>query len=94
MLFVRISNVSSAIVFFFPMNTSLLVMLESVCTGKKKVKNMHIYMQPLIDELLELHNTGIVAHDSSAPGGRTEFTLKAALLWTIHDWPGMPSAIL
>ena len=55
---------------------------------------MHIYMQPLIDELLELYNTGITAHDFSAPGERTEFTLKAALLWTIHDWPGTSPAIL
>jgi hypothetical protein len=57
--------------------------------GKKKVKSMHIYMEPLIDEFLELYEHGIPAFDVSAPPGREEFTLKAALLWTIHDWPGM-----
>jgi hypothetical protein len=57
-------------------------------TGKKKVKDMHIYMEPLIDELLELYYTGVPAIDVSARRGFRDFTLKAVLLWTIHDWPG------
>jgi hypothetical protein len=52
------------------------------------VKSMQVYMEPLIDELLELYEKGIPAFDVSAPPGRREFNLKAALLWTIHDWPG------
>jgi hypothetical protein len=55
---------------------------------KKKVKDMHIYMEPLIDELLKLYYTGVPAVDVSAPAGFRNFTVKAALLWTIHDWPG------
>jgi hypothetical protein len=51
-----------------------------LCAGKKKVKNMNIYMEPLIDELLTLYNTGVSAVDVSAPEGRQDFTLKAALL--------------
>lgn len=50
---------------------------------------MHVYMEPLIDELIQLYNMGVPAHDVSAPEGRRQFTLKVALLWTIHDWPGM-----
>ena len=46
-------------------------------------------MEPLVDELLKLHNVGVEAFDVSAPEGRRSFNLKAALLWTIHDWPGM-----
>jgi hypothetical protein len=45
-------------------------------------------MEPFIDELLELYEKGIPAFDVSAPIVREEFTLKASLLWTIHDWPG------
>jgi hypothetical protein len=56
--------------------------------GKKKVKDMHIYMEPVIDELLKLYETRIPAFNVSAPVGREKFTLRAALLWTIHDWPG------
>jgi hypothetical protein len=53
------------------------------------VKNMHIYMEPLIDELLGLYENGIPTFDVSSPVGRHDFTLKAARLWTIHDWPGI-----
>ena len=53
---------------------------------------MHIYMEPLIDELFQLYEHGIPAFDVSAIPGRQEFNLKAALLWTIHDWPGMDAA--
>jgi hypothetical protein len=49
------------------------------------VKDMDIYLEPLIDELLELHEKGVLAFDVSAPIGSENFTLKAALLWTIHD---------
>jgi hypothetical protein len=52
------------------------------------VKDMHVYMEPLIDELLKLYETGVPAFDVSAPVGYEKFTLKAALLCTIHDWPG------
>jgi hypothetical protein len=55
------------------------------------VKDMHIYMEPLIDELLDLYENGISAVDASAYPGSQQFNLKAALLWTIHDWPGKKS---
>jgi hypothetical protein len=35
-----------------------------------------------------LYYTGVPAVDVSAPAGFRNFTVKAALLWTIHDWPG------
>jgi hypothetical protein len=47
-----------------------------------------VYMEPLIDEIIELYEVGVPAVDVSAQPGSQEFTLKAALLWTIHDWPG------
>jgi hypothetical protein len=41
-------------------------------------------MEPLIDEIIELYEVGVPAVDVSAQPGSQEFTLKAALLWTIH----------
>jgi hypothetical protein len=49
-------------------------------------------MEPLIDELLDLYENGISAVDASAYPGSQQFNLKAALLWTIHDWPGKKSS--
>jgi hypothetical protein len=46
-------------------------------------------MEPLIDELETLWNEGVPAYDASAPEGHKTFTLRAMLLWTMHDWPGM-----
>ncbi|XP_047310905.1 uncharacterized protein LOC124914407 [Impatiens glandulifera] len=43
-----------------------------------------IYLQPLIDELSELWKTGIKTFDASTS---RHFTLRAALLWTINDFP-------
>ncbi|WMV09380.1 hypothetical protein MTR67_002765 [Solanum verrucosum] len=43
-----------------------------------------VYLQPLIDELNELWETGVVNFDAST---KQNFTLHAALLWTINDFP-------
>ncbi|XP_042441453.1 uncharacterized protein LOC122026804 [Zingiber officinale] len=43
-----------------------------------------IYLQPLIDELIELWHTRVETFDTSTS---QNFTLRAALLWTINDFP-------
>ncbi|KAK6793985.1 hypothetical protein RDI58_007438 [Solanum bulbocastanum] len=43
-----------------------------------------IYLQPLIDELNELWETGVVAFDEST---KQNIMLHVALLWTINDFP-------
>ncbi|WMV40449.1 hypothetical protein MTR67_033834 [Solanum verrucosum] len=43
-----------------------------------------VYLQPLIDELKELWETGVCTFDASI---KRNFTLHAALLWTINDFP-------
>ncbi|XP_058774870.1 uncharacterized protein LOC131649136 isoform X2 [Vicia villosa] len=43
-----------------------------------------VYLQPLIDELQQLWNDGVVTYDSSK---RQNFRLRAALIWTINDFP-------
>ncbi|XP_042972709.1 uncharacterized protein LOC122304500 [Carya illinoinensis] len=43
-----------------------------------------VYLQPLLDELLELWEYGVPTYDAS---NKETFTLHAALLWTINDFP-------
>ncbi|XP_027187904.2 uncharacterized protein [Cicer arietinum] len=43
-----------------------------------------VYLQPLIDELQQLWNDGVVTYDASK---RQNFQLRAALMWTINDFP-------
>nr|XP_034591753.1 uncharacterized protein LOC117853529 [Setaria viridis] len=42
-----------------------------------------IYLQPLIEELIDLWYNGVDAYDAST---RKNFTLRAALLWIVHDF--------
>ncbi|XP_066321900.1 uncharacterized protein [Miscanthus floridulus] len=62
------------------MITSMLI------PGPKAPGNdIDVYLQPLIDELIELWG-GVEAYDASM---KRKFTLKAALLWTINDFPAL-----
>ena len=49
---------------------------------------MNVYMDPLIDELLQLW-ISITMYDVSRPIGQREFQLYAILVSTIHDAPGI-----
>ena len=44
-----------------------------------------VYLEPLVDELLELW-VGVPAYDVSKDIGSKAFQLRAMLLWTIHDF--------
>ncbi|XP_071739826.1 uncharacterized protein [Rutidosis leptorrhynchoides] len=46
--------------------------------------NIDVYMQPLIDELKELWDTGVNTYDAST---KSYFTLCASLLWTVSEFP-------
>ncbi|XP_058076376.1 uncharacterized protein LOC131224956 [Magnolia sinica] len=46
--------------------------------------DIDVYMQPLIDELKELWEVGADTYDASS---NETFRLRAALLWTINDFP-------
>ncbi|KAL3678426.1 hypothetical protein R1sor_021382 [Riccia sorocarpa] len=66
------------------------LLLSLIIPGPKKVKNIDIYLEPLVEELEQLW-TGV----DDVYDGRTErigwnrwFTLKGVLLWTMHDYPG------
>lgn len=43
-----------------------------------------VYLQPLIEELLELWNDGVPTFDAST---NQMFQMHAALMWTINDCP-------
>ncbi|KAL0007409.1 hypothetical protein SO802_008911 [Lithocarpus litseifolius] len=43
-----------------------------------------VYLQPLIEELRELWDVGVEAYDASS---KNRFQLRAALMWTINDFP-------
>ena len=61
------------------------MLLSTVISGPKQPGNdIDVYLAPLVDDLNILWKDGIRAFD----GYRNEdFTLKAALLWTINDFP-------
>jgi hypothetical protein len=54
--------------------------------GKYKVEYMNLYIEPLIDELLNLWE-GITMYDICKPIGKKRFQCLGILLWTIHDSP-------
>jgi len=43
-----------------------------------------VYLQPLIEELKELWEKGIVIYDAST---KETFRLYASILWTVNDFP-------
>ena len=63
------------------------LLLSLLVPGKHKVKNMDVYLEPLIKELETLWS-GISVMDMSRLAGHRSHTVKAILMWTMHDWPG------
>jgi hypothetical protein len=56
--------------------------------GKYQVKDMNVYIEPLIDELLKLW-VRITMYDICKPIGEKKFKFRGILLWTILDAPGL-----
>nr|XP_029144822.1 uncharacterized protein LOC112708962 [Arachis hypogaea] len=65
--------------------TSLI--LSMIIPGEKMPgNNINVYLQPLIKELKELWHDGVQTLDRFK---NEMFTLRAALMWTISDFPGL-----
>jgi Transposase family tnp2 len=66
------------------------LLLSMIIPGPKQVKKIDVYLQPLLDELKQLWE-GVDCYDGrERTGGLSrEFKLKAILMWTMHDLPGM-----
>ncbi|XP_071718733.1 uncharacterized protein [Rutidosis leptorrhynchoides] len=58
----------------------LILLIPGLCAPGN---NIDVYMRPLVDELKELWNTGVMTYDSST---KTNFYMRAGLLWTISDF--------
>jgi hypothetical protein len=64
------------------------VLLALLIPGKESVTSevFDVYMEPLVEEILQLWY-GISAYDVTKELGHRTFTLHAVLMWTIHDFP-------
>ena len=61
--------------------------MSMIIPGKKALGNdIDVYLQPLIKELVELWNVGVEKYDAHE---KTLFNLRATLMWTISDFPGL-----
>ena len=59
--------------------------LSLILPGPKSPgKNLDVYLRPLIDELKDLWDDGVLTYDSHA---KQNFIMRAALMWTISDFP-------
>lgn len=67
---------------FFIMMCLLIPGPEAATAG-----NIDVYMAPLLEELQELWAEGIVCVDAARWRGESRFTLRAMLLWCVHDFP-------
>ncbi|MCO5577427.1 hypothetical protein L7F22_031259 [Adiantum nelumboides] len=63
------------------------LILSLLIPDKRKVKDMSVYLAPLIKELQDLW-TGIKVVDNSRKGHHKVFNARAILMWTMHDYPG------
>jgi hypothetical protein len=64
----------------------IVIMCNFKQLGKYRVKDMNVYIEPLIDELLNLW-VGITMYDMCKPIKEKKFKFHGILLWTIHDAP-------
>ncbi|CAN1161920.1 hypothetical protein LINPERHAP2_LOCUS24198 [Linum perenne] len=87
------TNHSTWPILLFPYNTApwncmkqTSIILSSIIPGDKQPGNdIDVYLAPLIDELRTLWE-GVEAYDTSK---KETFKLRAALMWTISDFPGL-----
>ena len=65
------------------------VMLALLIPGRESVtsETFDVYLEPLVEELLELW-ARIPAYNVTKDVGCRSFQLRTMLLWTIHDFPG------
>ena len=64
------------------------LILALIVPSRRQVKNMNVYLQPLVDEFKELWD-GINVYDVSSPiVAERSFTLYGICDYTTHDYPG------
>ena len=63
--------------------------LALIVPSRRQVKNMDVYLQPLVDELKELWDVINVYNVSRPIAVERNFTLYGICAYTIHDYPGL-----
>jgi hypothetical protein len=65
------------------------IMLSLLIPGPEAVTAAHfdVFLCPLLEELRELWTEGVLCSDAARWRGEATFTLRAILLWCIHDFP-------
>ena len=63
------------------------LMLSLLIPRKRQVKDLNVYLAPLIDDLQDLWR-GIDVVDMLRSIGQRQFIVRGILAWTIHDFPG------
>jgi hypothetical protein len=66
----------------------IVIMCNFKQLGKYQVKYMNVYIEPLIDELLNLWAV-ITMYDICKPIREKNFKFRGILLWKIHNAPGL-----
>jgi hypothetical protein len=65
------------------------IMLALLIPGKYRVTNMDVYLEPLVEELQLLWEGVRIVVDMSRSEADRQFRLRAILMWTMHDFPGL-----
>ncbi|KAL9687373.1 hypothetical protein QQ045_031774 [Rhodiola kirilowii] len=68
------------------MKKEMNILCMLISGPKSPRKCLNVFMRPLIDELKELWEQGVCTYDRH---DGSSFTMKAAVLWTISDFPGL-----
>ena len=65
------------------------IMMVLLIPGPEAVtaKCIDVYMAPLLEELRELWTVGVACYDAARWRGEAMFSLRAMLLWCVHDFP-------
>ena len=65
------------------------IMVGLLIPGPEAVtsERMDVYLSPLIEELIELWTDGVLCYDAARWRSESRFTLRAILMWCIHDFP-------
>jgi len=59
--------------------------LSTVIPGPRSLgRNIYVCLRPLIDELTQLWSSGALTYDILR---KQNFIIRAALIWTINDFP-------
>jgi len=66
------------------MKQPYLILTLLIPSPKAPRNQIDVYLQPLIEELKELCETGVQTYDALK---KKNFQLHAAIIWTINDFP-------